>query len=192
METMIVEEGGQETEALYERALLHIRESYRSVFSAQNDTRPARLVITLTRQGKIACAAGIRCYDEGFFSQQYLDEPVSDLMSRKSGLMVAPEGVLEVGALACASPFAVYPMLHAVFDWGRARGIGWGLFTATEEVRRLIRRAKIAPVMLAKAEASRVSSPEQWGAYYDHDPWVCAFRDPAQAPEMPVFQGESA
>ncbi|MDV4146119.1 MULTISPECIES: thermostable hemolysin [Shimia] len=192
MRTLVVENGDAEGEALYQDALGHIQRSYRATFGAEGEARPARLVVTLAPNGEISCAAGIRRSDEGFFSQQYLDTPVGELIGRISGRAVDPSEILEVGALACATPFAAYPTLRAVFDWGRARGICWGLFTATDDVRRLIRRARISPILLAQADAARVSDPVQWGSYYTHDPWVCAFRDPEQSVGADLSRAEMA
>lgn len=192
MQTNIAEDGDPATQPLFDAAVLHIIRSYKQAFSADNRTRPSRLVITTTRAGDVACATSISCHSEGFFSQQYLDAPVSQLLAGRTGLNVPPEGILEVGGLACTSPFAAYPTLRAVFQWGRERGIGWGIFTATTEVRRLITRARITPLMLAPAQAGRVQDPAQWGDYYDHDPWVCAFRDPAQATDAPLPAAETA
>lgn len=192
MKTIIALDGEEATQPLFERALLHIAQSYRTAFSADTRMRPSRLVITVARNGEVACATSIRCHQDAFYSQQYLDMPVNDLLSRRTGLKVASRAILEVGGLACSSPFAAYPTLRMVFQWGRERGIGWGLFTATAEVRRLIQRAKITPLLLARAEASRVQDPDQWGDYYDHDPWVCAFRDPVQAADAAMPRAETA
>ena len=190
MQTTLAVDGDPATQPLFDQALRHIARSYRATFSADARIRPSRLVITTARSGEIACATSIRCHDEAFFSQQYLDTPIGDLLSARCGLSVAPQAILEVGGLACSTPFAAYPTLQAVFQWGRERGISWGLFTATVEVRRLIQRAKIAPLMLARAESSRVADAERWGDYYRHDPWVCAFRDPLQPVEaaMPLVE----
>lgn len=192
MRTTIVVDDDPATKPLFEQALEHIDRGYRTAFSADTRIRPSRLVITTARTGEVACAASIRCHYETFFSQQYLDVPVSEILSRRTGLAVVPEAILEVGGLACSSPFSAYPTLRAVFQWGRERGIGWGLFTATTEVRRLIQRARITPLMLAPAEANRVQDPGQWGDYYDHDPWVCAFRDPVQAADAAMPRAETA
>jgi hypothetical protein len=192
MRTTIAVDGDLTTQAIFDQALAHIARSYRTAFSADTSIRPSRLVITTARTGAVACATSIRCCEEAFFSQQYLDMPVEELLSLQTGLEVAPHAILEVGGLACSTPFAAYPTLQAVFQWGRERGIGWGLFTATAEVRRLIQRAKITPLMLSRAEASRVQDPDQWGDYYAHDPWVCAFRDPAQAADTIAPRAETA
>lgn len=193
MITLVVESGDAAADRLYESALDHVATTYRAVFSAEMPSqRPPRLVVTLTDDGRIACAAGIRCHADGFFSQHYLDESVSDVLTRQSGEPVTPQSLLEVGGLACTSPFTAYPTLRAVFDWGRARGITWGLFTATSEIRRLIQRARITPLMLARADAGRVPDAARWGRYYDHDPWVCAFRDPEQGPAVPLPHVETA
>jgi hypothetical protein len=192
LKTFVMEDAGVGTDRLYENALEHMSATYRAVFSAEVTQRPPRLVITMTDDGRIACAAGIRCHADGFFSQHYLDEAVSDALTRQAAERVMPHSLLEVGSLACISPFSAYPTLRAVFDWGRARGITWGLFTATAEIRRLILRARIAPLMLARAEACRVPNAGDWGNYYDHDPWVCAFRDPAQGSAASVQYAEIA
>jgi hypothetical protein len=192
MQTTIAEDGDPATQPLFDAAVLHIICSYKQAFSADNRTRPSRLVITTTRSGDVACATSISCHSEGFFSQQYLDAPVSQLLAGQTGLDVPPEAILEVGGLACTSPFAAYPTLRSVFQWGRERGIGWGIFTATTEVRRLIQRARITPIMLAPAQAGRVQDPAQWGDYYEHDPWVCAFRDLGQATDAPIPAAETA
>ncbi|WP_428516828.1 thermostable hemolysin [Roseovarius sp.] len=192
MRTTIAVDDDPATQPLFEQAMEHIARSYRTAFSADTRIRPSRLVITTARTGEVACAMSIRCHDETFFSQQYLDAPVSELLSRRTGLAVGPVEILEVGALACSSPFSAYPTLRAVFEWGRERGIGWGLFTATTEVRRLIQRARITPLMLAPAQANRVQDPDQWGDYYDHDPWVCAFRDPIQPADAAMPRAEIA
>ena len=192
MKTIIIDGNNAKTARLRDDALKHIEETYRRAFSAEMRLRPPRLAVTLARDGQIACAAAIRCHDEGFFSQHYLRDPISDVLSRQAGLCVAARDILEVGGLACASPFAAYPLLQAVFEWGRERQIGWGLFTATGEIRRLIRRARITPVMLAQANAAQVPDPAEWGSYYEHDPWVCAFRDPAQITETAFTQAVSA
>lgn len=192
MRTTIAVDGDPATQPIFEQALLHIARSYRTTFSADTRIRPTRLVITTARTGEVACATSIRSHEEAFFSQQYLDIPIGEVLSQRTGLDVVPQAILEVGGLACSTPFAAYPTLRAVFQWGRGRGIIWGLFTATAEVRRLIQRAKITPLMLARAEASRVENPDQWGDYYDHDPWVCAFRDPVQAIEAAAPRAETA
>lgn len=192
MHTTLAVDGDPATQPLFEQAILHIAQSYRTVFSADTRIRPARLVITTERNGKVACATSIRCHDETFFSQQYLDISIDELLSRRTGLHVTPRAILEVGGLACNSPFSAYPTLRAVFEWGRERGIGWGLFTATTEVRRLIQRARIRPLMLAPAQANRVQNSDQWGDYYDHDPWVCAFRDPVQPTDASMPRAETA
>lgn len=192
MQTLIVERGDPDTDETYRRSVEHVANTYRQAFAADAPETPPRVAVALTREGRIACAAGIRCHHEGFFSRHYLDEPVCDALGRRTGLRIAPESMLEVGGLACASPFAVYPTLQAVFDWGRARDISWGLFTATASVRRLIARARIAPLLLTRAEASRVPDPERWGSYYANDPWVCAFRDPAADRGEAALRAETA
>jgi hypothetical protein len=178
--TLLIEQNNIRTAPLYDSGLVHMRDSYRAAFGAEISFRPPRLVLTMADADQITCAAGIRTHDEGFFSQHYLDQPIHERLSLQTGCNVQPHDVLEVGGLACRSPFAIYPTLRTVFQWGQSQQIGWGIFTATRQIRRLLSRAKITPILLSKAEATCVPHASQWGSYYEQDPWVCAFRDPAQ------------
>jgi len=178
--TILVEQNNIRTAQLYESGLLHMRYSCRDAFGAEISFRPPRLVLTMADVDRITCAVGIRNQAEGFLSQHYFDQPIHERLSLQTGCNVQPHDVLEVGGLACQSPFAIYPTLRKVFQWGQSQQIGWGIFTATRQIRRLLSRAKITPILLSKADAARMPHSAQWGNYYEQDPWVCAFRDPAQ------------
>ncbi|MBF9039518.1 hypothetical protein LSUCC0387_01260 [Rhodobacterales bacterium LSUCC0387] len=180
MNSLLIEQNNIRTAPLYETGLVHMSDSYRAAFGAEISFRPPRLVLTIADAHHITCAAGIRTHAEGLFSQHYLDQPIHERLSLQTGCNVQPNDILEVGGLACSSPFAIYPNLRTVFQWGRSQQIGWGIFTATRQIRRLLSRAKIIPIVICKAEAARVPHATQWGSYYEQDPWVCAFRDPAQ------------
>ncbi len=188
MRTQIIERGNPSQAALYDAAVAQLHNVYASAFGATPQTSPPRFAVTLSPQGEIVCIAGIRMQHEGFLSQCYLDEPIETLLSRTSGYTIAPQDVLEVGALATLSPFPVFQTLRAISHWGRARHISWAVFTGTAEVRRLIARAKITALVLSQAKRERVADPQAWGSYYQHDPWVCAFQDPQTAAKAALPQ----
>lgn len=177
MNTQIIERDNSEHAGRYDAAAAQLQQVYSHAFGARPQTMPPRFAVTFSARGDIICAAGIRLPSEGFFSQCYLDEPIEVALSRQAGVAVAADQIIEVGALATQSPFPVFPTLRAISDWGRARDMSWAIFTGTTEVRRLITRAKISAIMVCPAARERVSDPQVWGRYYEHDPWVCAFAD---------------
>lgn len=143
-------------------------------------TLPAvRLAVGLSRSGAILGAAGLRDSAQGFFSQVYLDRPVAEDLSERSGLAVRPEDILEVVSMACPRPMATLPLIEAITAEGRRQGRSWGLFTATAPLMRMLERAGVSLVRLCPARPERLASAPDWGRYYDSDPWVCAIHDGA-------------
>lgn len=161
----------------YATGAAHIRSVYNEVFGARVTGLPPRLVSARGPNGSVICVAGIRTGAEGFFSQCYLDRPVCDILSEIAGTPVADADILEVVSMAATSPFPMLPVLDAIVTWGRERQIGWGIFTATANIRRLVNRAGLSCTPLVQARPDRVDTPEAWGSYYAQNPWVCAFRD---------------
>jgi len=53
----------------------------------------------------------------------------------------------------------------------------FGVFTATQRLRRAIKATRIPLIEFAPAPKSRVSNPQDWGSYYENDPWVCGMAD---------------
>ena len=142
---------------------------------------PVTLAVLLEADGHPVGAAGLRFAAEGFFSRRYLDAPVATVLARASGGAVRAEEVVEVVSFACASPLATLPLIQAIIDEGRRRGMAWGLFTATSRLARLLARTGTPLLRLAPASADRVENSAAWGSYYATDPWVCALPDTGQS-----------
>jgi hypothetical protein len=56
--------------------------------------------------------------------------------------------------------------------WLDGRGARWGIFTATRQVRLLLRCLNVQSAELAKASPRHVESAAAWGSYYENDPRV--------------------
>lgn len=168
---------GDSAEDGYAAGAAHIRRVYRQVFDARVTELPPRLVSARAPDGTVLCVAGIRTGADGFFSQTYLDRPVRDVLSQIAGTPVADADILEVVSMAATSPFPMLPVLDTIVTWGRERQIAWGIFTATDNIRRLVNRAGLTCTPLVQARPDRVATPGAWGSYYAQNPWVCAFQD---------------
>ncbi len=160
----------------------HIRDVYKAAFGAEITEFAPSLVTVRNAQGQILCAAGLRTVEDGFFSDVYVDGGFGEGVEGAGGLPVPAAQILEVVSLASTTPFPVLAMLDVMVGWGRAQGMRCGVFTATAKLRRLLDRTGLEYSRIAPAHPSRVASPESWGSYYAHDPWVCACTDRAVAP----------
>ncbi|WP_435874581.1 thermostable hemolysin [Roseinatronobacter sp.] len=153
----------------------HIRQVYRDVYGAEIKEFAPLLVSARRADGEVLCAAGIRTCRDRFFSDRYLEGDFSNVLRTKTGIYAPQEEIMEVVSLASVTPFPVLPMMDAMIRWGQANGMTCGVFTATQSLRRLLKRTGLAYVKLAEAEISKVGEPDLWGSYYETDPWVCAF-----------------
>ena len=160
----------------------HIRDVYRSTYSAEIHDFAPLLIAARRTDGAIMCAAGLRTEEDGFFSERYLDSDVSHVLRSHAGITAPRSEIMEVVSLASRTPFPVLPMMDTVIRWGRARGMTCGVFTATKPLRRLLKRTGMAYSCLASADINRTEDPKIWGNYYYTDPWVCAFSETAAAP----------
>ncbi|KRS15675.1 thermostable hemolysin [Roseovarius indicus] len=160
----------------------HIQDVYREVYGARITGFAPRLVTVRGPDGQILCAAGLRTASDGFFSDAYLDGGFTRHLRGPDGQPVPAAQIMEVVSLASITPFPVLAMLDVMVDWGRARGMTCGVFTATTKLRRLLERTGLDYSTLAPADPARVAAPDSWGSYYAHDPWVCACADRLFAP----------
>lgn len=150
----------------------------RNVFYTEYDARiaafPEHMIVVLDADGEPRCAAALRDARTGFFSEQYLDRPLEQAIGAARGCVVARSAVLELGSVAASRPGALLMLLRGFAHVGLEAGYRWGVFTATDRLRRLAQRFSIDIADLGPASASRISNPQDWGRYYDHDPRVCA------------------
>ncbi|MDZ4095278.1 MAG: thermostable hemolysin [Paracoccaceae bacterium] len=151
----------------------HARSVYRDTYGADLRSFAPLLVAARNCDGQIVCVAGIRTAADGFFSDTYLGGALDQALSLLGQGQIVLDSVIEVVSLASTSPFPVLPVLDAIIGWGRARGMGWGLFTATAPLRRLLRRAGLPYTELCAARPEALPGAESWGSYYQRDPWVC-------------------
>ena len=151
-----------------------IRSVYRDRYGATIADFPPRLAAFFSADGTPLCAAGLRDDDSGFFSEIYLDQSVEAAIARLAREPVARTSIMEVTTLAASHPGHALKLVDRIVADGEARGMRWGLFTATRPLRVGLRRSGAGVLEIARAERHRISNFEQWGSYYDTNPIVCA------------------
>lgn len=158
----------------------------REVFARQHGALvrefPDRMAAVLAPNRTPLCAAGIRTEADGFFSEFYLDSPVEAALARACSVPVERSQVIEVTSLASDRPGHCFLLLDYITQLGRTDGRRWGVFTATEKLRRRLVRSGLTIATLAAARAESVPNRHNWGRYYDANPMVCAMRDCCEQP----------
>ena len=122
----------------------------------------------------VLSAAGFRpACSEKLFLEKYLDEPVERLLSNRLGNNIDRFQIIEVGNLASDCPGSSRLMIMAMTCLFDQHGFEWVVMTGTNELANIFRNLELAPIMLARAEASRLDDEQyDWGKYYAHDPQV--------------------
>lgn len=169
----------------------HITGIYRRAFGAEVSRFAPRIVAGIDTAAAVRCAAGIRSSAEAFHSECYIDRPAEQAASAALSRPVHRSELLELTSLACARPGDALEFISAVVDMGRGSGCRIALFTATAPLRKLLRRAGLTVIPIARAEPHRVSDPDIWGRYYEAEPFVCVAPDSPAVPKAlraPCFQ----
>ncbi|HUJ96774.1 MAG TPA: thermostable hemolysin [Stellaceae bacterium] len=174
--------------ALRARVEACIRTVYEQAFGVCNPLLADTLVALVDEQDQPLCAAGLRTAVDGFFSESYLDGPIEDVLTDRTGRPVPRRAIFEVSTLAGRSTDISPEFLRRIAALGMCAGFLWSFFTATAHLRKLLRRLGMPVLELAPAELERVPDPARWGTYYAHSPRVCAVGAPWPADE-PAWQG---
>jgi hypothetical protein len=151
-----------------------IRKRYWDRFAARLSSLPEVLVAEVGPSGKIECAAGIRFGRRELFSECYLDQPAEHSLSRRFARAVHRDHIVEVCNLVATKSGHSRSFISHLIEFVELAGAEWAIFTATRVLRALLERGGLQMIELARAEQSRVSNPNDWGTYYDHDPRVMA------------------
>jgi hypothetical protein len=151
-----------------------IKNIYAARYGARLETFPSRIIALLGDRDAILCAAGLRFFDDGFFSERYLDARIEDAVSAISASAVNRSAIFEVTTLASMAPLATAKFIAEIGAFGEKAGFEWSFFTLTRRLHLMVRRLGIAPTYLAEADRRRIADSERWGTYYACLPKVFA------------------
>lgn len=184
-ETIVIQEG----DALRDVAETFIRNVYAAEYGAELQTFPSRIFALLNDRDEIACAAGVRVEDDGFFSERYLDLPVERALSAASTRTISRGEIFEVTTFASRAPRATTAFIESIGIFGEANGFVWSFFTLTRRLHRLVERLGHPLTQLADADYRRIPDHERWGTYYASAPKVFAIAARGLALDCKNVQG---
>ena len=132
-------------------------------------------LLAFTQHAELMGVAGYRgAAEQALFSEQYLDQPLEQLIGAHWNEPVERSRIVEVGNLALASPGQARWVIAAVTLFLHTAGYRWVLFTAVKPLINAFRRLGLNPLTLALADPARLADDgQQWGSYYAGNPSVC-------------------
>ena len=151
-----------------------IKKIYAARYGARLETFPSRIFVLLDDRDEILCAAGLRFFEDGFFSERYLDTPIENAVSAISARPANRNTIFEVTTLASRAPRATTEFIAEIGGFGEKAGFEWSFFTLTRRLHLLVRRLGIPLTYLGEADRRRMADSERWGTYYASEPKVYA------------------
>lgn len=129
-----------------------------------------------SQDGALTAVSGARlATQEPLFLEQYLEEPVQQVIGRLQGRPVARGDIVEVGNLAASSAGSARLIIVAMTCLLAQRGLEWVVFTGAAGLINSFRRLGLEPLRLCEADPLRLGEERHaWGDYYVHRPQVFA------------------
>lgn len=124
---------------------------------------------------QLLAAFGLRAGgDHPFFLEQYLDQPIEEIIAQRTGLHPQRGEIAEVGNLAGASSGALRQLIPLLTRLLHSQGFRWVVFTGAARLCNGFSRLGLPLAVLTPAPAERLPAEERarWGSYYRHRPAV--------------------
>lgn len=124
----------------------------------------------------ILAALGFRSADNNIlFLEQYLDDPIEQVLTEHLSQPILRHDIIEVGNLAATTNGASIFLFISLNTWLKQQGYKTATVTATQGLKRFFSMLKLDFVQLGSAESQRVPNAEkQWGSYYQKKPQILA------------------
>ena len=130
----------------------------------------------LRNEGTLCAVLGFGPAGAGeMFLEQYLEQPMEQVLAAALQRPVLRQGVMEVGNLAVSSAGGARSLITALTAYLRGAGHEWAVFTSGRGLQNSFSRMGIDLYALAPALPERLrDGAAHWGRYYDQHPLVCA------------------
>lgn len=167
---------GQRTFARRE-AETFVHRAFDAAYGAQITHFMPTLMTLRSDAGDLLAVLGLRYpTDRCLFLEQYLQQPVEQLLGAAIGMSVDRRSLVEVGNFAVGAAGGGRWLITALTAFLYAAEQTWAVFTCGPELQNAFRRLGVGLVDLAPADPGRLSAEERgrWGRYYDQAPRVMA------------------
>jgi hypothetical protein len=157
---------------LYDRACRFSAREYRRHFDCElRDFYPA--YFCLSKGSRLLAVCGYRVGNEALFLEQYLDQPIENLLDAGRACPIPRQAIVEIGGFALRGHAVALPFMVRLAPAFRALGFSHAVCTATLPIRRCLRSLGVPTQVLGRADPSRLAhSSSNWGKYYAMRPSV--------------------
>lgn len=147
-----------------------ITDIYAQTYDAKIGVHYPTLMSVQDENGKILAALGFRnASEESLFLEQYLTHPIDEILDTPR------PSITEIGNLASAGGGASLFLFAALSAYLHDKKQSHAVITGTQYIEGRLRTLGLKPTRLAKADPSLLlQSGENWGSYYNTDPYVMA------------------
>jgi hypothetical protein len=156
-----------------------IKAVFAQVYGANITQFMPNLVALRDANGVLMAAFGLRpAVSEPLFLEQYIDEPIEQLISQRLGREITRKQITCIGNLAVANPRNAGVLIAHVIQHSLDIGIEWAVATAHHSLQNGLVKGGRDVYALAPADPARLSESalNQWGSYYRHLPQIVAIR----------------
>ena len=128
---------------------------------------------------RLLAVSGLRKSSESpFFLERYLDEPVEQVIAKKTAAKVRRDRIIEIGNLAVSRPIYTKLLMAALSAYLYSTDTEWIVFSALPVVRNAVAKMDHEMLVLADATIEEIAFEDRsdWGSYYEQHPQVIALR----------------
>ncbi|MGE5319208.1 MAG: thermostable hemolysin [Hyphomicrobiaceae bacterium] len=153
-----------------------ISQRFAASYGSRIEAFMPRLFSVRNRDGDLCGAFGLRSASRNLFLEQYLDAPIEQVISARTGRRIERRLIVEVGHFSGAFAGSARAMIALLTDQLHQEGYEWVVFTGTTGLRNAFCRLGLFPLDIQAATADRIPAEERgaWGSYYEHAPRVLA------------------
>jgi hypothetical protein len=158
----------------WDRCVHIIQERYFTDYDAKIDPEPDQFVFLDEDGNRGAGVAGVsdaKTRDQ-IMAESYLDTPIEELISERSGYRVARSNIVEVGPLAASGAGIGRTLVKSLPALCWCQGAQTLVCTVTERLAKMLDLVGIQLNVLTKASIEHLPAEQHasWGSYYETNP----------------------
>jgi len=134
-------------------------------------------ILSAQTSKKITSTIGFRLAkpEQDLFLEQYLDKTADIILGQHLIQKIDRKKIAEIGNLTSSYPGSSQMLFVLIISILHQAGLQWALFTATDQVRKMIESLGISCLDICDADSERLTdSHHSWGNYYKKKPKVIA------------------